>query len=110
MNNTHVQREEGVKGTRGSAQVEEKVKGIKVEQVKDQSGAGGRERRRALTQHSGPDCRLSTSPNCQGQTLSVSDGPITEMLWRCCRELNKGAFTVEWPCQQIAPLFCLTPF
>ena len=39
------------------------------------SGAGNKQAgrgHRALTQHSGSDCRLSTSSNCQGQTLSVS--------------------------------------
>lgn len=64
-----------MKGTASVGWVEgggrERAKGIKVEQVKDQSGAGRRARWRALKLHSGLDCRLSTSPNCQGPTLSV---------------------------------------
>lgn len=70
-----------MRGTRDTTEVE---KGERYG-VKDQSAAEGRGRRRALTQHSGPDCGLSTSPNCGGQTLSVSALRwITEMLWRGC--------------------------
>lgn len=68
MNNTCIGGDERDKGQDGGRK---RVKGIEVERVKDRSGAGRRERRRALIQHSAPDCRLSTSPNCQGQTLSV---------------------------------------
>lgn len=106
MNNTHMQRGGECEGQGDKMEVElssrasKKKKKIRVEQ----EDAGGQ---RALTQHSDSDCRLSTSSNCQGQTLSISalgwtnngDAVVLCAHGGAVWELNKGAFTAKWTSQ-----------